>query len=350
MARFLRIMLIAANIIVGLCLVLGALGGYADPRSMPLLSLFVLAFPLTVFLMLIILVCDFVWMRMWAVGATLAMMLAFPAILQIFPANGSSHVLTEAERRNSFTLMTYNVLSFWNVSGKYPLNYNPTVAEILADNPDIACLQETYAFERMDRVQLSGTQLDTVYAQYPYVRFDRKASMTILSKFPIQHIENPMSADAETSDVSIFRADVKGNPVTVFAVHLASLSLSGDERTGFRPSIVEKITGAAKARAAQADTLAALIRRIAPSGDVIVCGDFNDVPGCYSLRTLQADGFRSVNAMVGHKYMPTYNAYRILVNIDHILYRGQLRPRLIQRGAKRNSDHYSVSATFVAAE
>lgn len=344
MKKFLRILLIAANILCGLALIAGAFGGYVDPRTMPHLSLFVLAFPVMVFFMLLILVCDYIWMRMWAVYAALVFMLALPAIMDVFPANGPTHRLSQKERENSFTIMTYNVLSFMNVHGKYPLNANPTLSEIIAAEPDIACLQETYAFERMDRVQVSGAQLDSVYARYPYVLFDPRAAMTVLSKYPVQKVVNDTGSNV---DALIFRANIRGTEVTIFAIHLQSIRLRGNERTRYGRTTLGKIAGAAMARAAQADSLVAMIDKYAPTGNVIVCGDFNDVPGCYSLRRLKDDGMHSVNVMVGHKYMPTYNAYRLLVNIDHIMYRGDIKPLAVTRGKIRNSDHYPVTATFL---
>ena len=345
MKKFLRIFLVAANILCGLALIAGALGGYVDPRTMPHLSLFVLAFPVVVFCMLVILVCDYIWMRMWAVYAALVFMLAMPAVMDVFPANGPAQRMSPQEREKSFTFMTYNVLSFCNVHGEYPLNANPTLSEIIAAEPDIACLQETYAFDRMDRVQVSGAQLDSVYARYPYVVFDARAAMTVLSKFPVKKVEGDDTGAHR--EVAVYRAEIRGEEVTIFSVHLRSICLRGKERTRYGRTTLGKIAGASISRAEQADRLMELIQKYAPAGNVIVCGDFNDVPGCYTLRRLKDDGLHSVNAMVGHKYMPTYNAYRLLVNIDHIMYRGALRPVSITRGAVRNSDHYPVTATFL---
>lgn len=344
MRRALKYLLIAANIIVGLCLLAGAFGGYVNPHSMPNIPLFVLAFPISVFAMLIILICDYIWLRFWVIPAVFALMLAFPLIMQIFPANYNFRPI--AHTNKSFTIMTYNVFSFVNVDGHYPLNHNATLDEILHADPDIACLQETYAFDRMDATQVSGQQLDSVHAQYPYVMFNSHAAMTVLSKYPIQPIDIPDIYSDATRHISAYHVDIDGTPLSLFVVHLASIRLQGNERTRYGRSTLGKIAGAGIARAEQADLLKEIIEQTAPTGNVIVCGDFNDVPGCYTIRQLQSLDLKSVNAAVGKGYMPTYNAYRLLVNIDHIFYRGDIQPLHIRRSNVRNSDHYSLMADF----
>lgn len=347
MKRAIKYLLIAANIIIGLCLLAGAFGGYSDPHTLPHIPLFVLAFPISVFAMLIVLICDYIWLRQWAVFAVFALMLAFPEIMQVFPANYNFGTKTEKTSNKTFSIMTYNVFSFVNVEGYYPLNHNATLDEILRANPDIACLQETYAFERMDATQVSGCQLDSVHIQYPYVMFNSHAAITILSKFPIKPLELPRDYPDASRHIAAYKVDIDGTPLSLFVVHLASIRLQGKERTRYGRSTLGKIAGAGIARAEQADFLKNIIEQTATTGDVIVCGDFNDVPGCYTIRQLQSLGMQSVNATVGKGYLPTYNAYRLLVNIDHIFYRGNLSPLHIQRGQVRNSDHYSLMADFL---
>ena len=80
--------------------------------------------------------------------------------------------------------------------------------------------------------------------------------------------------------------------------------------------------------------------------DVIICGDFNDVPGCHAIRTFADAGFHSVYPSIGFGPMITYNARHLYFCIDHVLYRGALTPLYISKGTLKTSDHYPLTPAW----
>ena len=81
-----------------------------------------------------------------------------------------------------------------------------------------------------------------------------------------------------------------------------------------------------------------------------MAGDFNDVPGCYTLEYLADLGFHNVYSEIGCGPDITYNSDRFYFRIDHVLYRGALQPLSIRRGRIRSSDHYPLIVDFAITE
>jgi endonuclease/exonuclease/phosphatase (EEP) superfamily protein YafD len=108
-----------------------------------------------------------------------------------------------------------------------------------------------------------------------------------------------------------------------------------------------KLAAANLVRTEQVDTLIAGIHSIG-GPNVIVCGDFNDVPGCTSLRNLTSiSGLKQVYPEVCCGPTYTFNTNRFYFRIDHVLYRGDLKPVEMVRGDIRCSDHYPLLTTFL---
>ena len=80
--------------------------------------------------------------------------------------------------------------------------------------------------------------------------------------------------------------------------------------------------------------------------DLVLCGDMNDTPASWAYRTLVGDDLHDVYPEVYRGYMNTYNKDRFLFRIDHVMYRGNLRPVSLVRGDAITSDHYPQFTTF----
>lgn len=347
MKKLLRILLAVANVITGLSLLAGAFGGYFDPHVSTVPETFVLALPVTTVVMVAVLVLDLVWLRMWAVGATLLMMLCLPTIMEVFPLNGGPRRLTPVEQERSFTLMTYNVMNFVNVNADYTRDINPTLEEVMAADPDIVCMQEAEYFCALKKTCVTKAQIDSISARYPYTLMPKQTFMTMLSRYPLTLLADIKEPVMGGTDIVVVRADIHGEPVVIMSVHLQSIHYIPSDRIGEQVTELDRVLAASALRADRAKVLLEAVREYAPEGRLIICGDFNDVPGCYTLRLLARAGLHSVNTRVGHGYMPTYNTARKFFTIDHILYRGALEPVSLTRGSIRNSDHYPLTARFV---
>ena len=82
------------------------------------------------------------------------------------------------------------------------------------------------------------------------------------------------------------------------------------------------------------------------SGDVLVMGDMNDTPGSFAYRTVCGDDLHDAWAETGLGPIYTFNSHHLYVKIDHILYRGHLKPLWCRRDKAGESDHYPLVALF----
>ena len=80
--------------------------------------------------------------------------------------------------------------------------------------------------------------------------------------------------------------------------------------------------------------------------NIIVCGDFNDVPGCFAINTIADDDFDDVYRECGFGPMTTYHGSNLNFRIDHILYKGDFDATSFKRDKFNSSDHYPLYATF----
>ena len=81
-------------------------------------------------------------------------------------------------------------------------------------------------------------------------------------------------------------------------------------------------------------------------GNLIVCGDMNDVTTSHVYRVIKGNDMTDAWAEVGNGYAFTFNRHHLPFRIDHILYRGNLQVIEAQRIKGGSSDHYPLMATF----
>lgn len=340
-------------------LIVSAYAGAVNPVNHPMASVVAMTFPL--WLVGTIVVVAIIFFMRWRVAliGVAGLCIALPAILNYCPLNMPGKA---AEGADTFTLMTYNVFDFVDQAEEYPGEVNPTLSYILREDPDIVCVQEVGYIEQNQSVRMTAAQIDSLHAQYPYIYIDRHI-LAILSKYPIEPVQTGIrtSGNLGAGDIACYRAEIKGHKVTIFIVHLQSFYLQRDEREMFmkltrlqgsekeikemQRHLVDKICYAAPHRVRETEELIKYVDKYG-GPNVIVCGDFNDIPGCYSLRLLKGHKLKEVYPEVGFGPMITYNSERFYFRIDHILYRGDIRPLSMHRSKIYSSDHFPVKATF----
>ena len=340
-------------------LIASAYAGAINPVNHPMASVVAMTFPL--WLIGTIVAVAIIFFMRWRVAliGVAGLCIALPAILNYCPLNLPRKA---AEDADTFTLMTYNVFDFVDQTEEYPGDINPTLSYILREDPDIVCAQEVGYIGTNQSHRITAAQVDSLYAQYPYIYMDRHI-LAILSKFPIEPVQTGIhiSENEGAGDIACYRAEIKGRKVTIFIVHLQSFYLQRAEREMFmkltrlqgseseikemQRHLVDKICEAAPHRVRETEELIKYIDKYG-GPNVIVCGDFNDIPGCYSLRLLKDHKLKEVYPEVGFGPMITYNSERFYFRIDHILYRGDIRPLSMVRSKIYSSDHYPVKATF----
>lgn len=356
-------MLLVLTAVIGAGLIFSAWAGCIDPRSWPFAAVVAMTAPIFAFVMLVMLLIDLTWSLKGALVAVLCMVAGYPAYIDNFPFHPGSHKLTEAEKPMSWTLLTYNVHNYYTQDSIYPDSVNPMFSYIINSGADVVAVQEGERFGPCDMLAITQSQIDSIKSRYPYVMRETVGA-TLFSKFPVEVYKNSVTNKADTTvSCGMYSLDIHGRRVSLFVVHLQSIcltegdiemfqemtSIRGKERPGLgevRSKVFSKVLDASVKRASQADDLVKDIKTYG-GPNTVVCGDFNDVPGSWVLRRLRECGLREVYPEVGMGYMNTYNKNRFWFRIDHVLYRGDLRPVSMERGNLKASDHYPVLTTFV---
>lgn len=363
--KALDIMLWGLTVIAALGTIAGAYGGDYSPAECRWLCLFVLSFPGWIALLLLMTVLDALWCRKALLAVVPTLVVCATAIYNFSPLNITGPSEKTYADCPKIKVLSYNVAGFHDNDSTYtyPGDFNRTIDNIIQADADIVCIQEAYGIYSTPRNPVSREQLDTIHAMYPYI-YTSCESLLLLSKYPATPLATG-HVDGKTNDIAVYRLEVEGVPVTLFNVHLESYNLRRNDKdlyqgitnldkggnsiratlSGVKSQLIGKIIHSAEARAVNADRLCSYIESLG-GPNIIVTGDFNDVPGCYTLRQLAGHDLKEVYPQVGFGPMITFNADRFYFRIDHTLYRGALAPLSMTRGRVPSSDHYPLLTTF----
>ena len=350
------------NVLLGTALVVSAYAGCESPLERPILGVVVLTFPGWLAAIALVLVADLIWWRRTALVAIAAIAASWPMVWNTCPLNIGGGIPGGTPPDRVFTLMTYNAFNFTDQHGTYPGGVNPTISFILRTDADIVCIQELQVLEQQPERHIGQAQLDSLHARYPYIILSGYA-VALMSKFPVTPVHLDVSSQERGNfcDAAAYVVDVEGRRLALFNVHMQSYSLTANDKAAYRDltrlrpdedihelrnTLLYKLEVAAMRRSKQAHTLARYIEYYGGE-NVVLCGDFNDVPGCYTLRTLADTGMREVWPEVAFGPTWTYNANRFFFRIDHLMWRGAFRPDDVRRPHVPYSDHYPLVTTFV---
>lgn len=361
----LRVILSLLTIVAALGTLAGAYGGDYSPSQYKGICLMVMTFPAWALALVVMTVLDALWCRKVLVVSLITFIACAPAMWSFCPLNIVGPSESKYANCPKFTLMSYNVCNFWDQDGQYPDGTNPTLSVIIKADPDIVCLQEAAGIlpTDNDRVVIPKSQIDTLDKCYPYILLGSRSQM-LLSKYPAKVLPTGHK-EKGSNEIAAFRVTIDGKDFTIFNVHLRSYNLRPTDKelyreltdinkpdTSLRESfsliksqLISKIQAAAEGRELDAEQLASYISGLG-GPNVIVTGDFNDVPGCYTLRRMADFGLKEVYPEVGFGPMVTFNANRFYFRIDHTLYRGDLQPLAMRRPKVKSSDHYPIISTF----
>lgn len=353
----------AARIVSGLlmlCTLSGAFAGYISPFTWALPSLLCLVFPLlwlaTLAVGLLWLVCAKEKISACLCGGVLCATL--PTLLAVSPLSFPEGL---REGETPLRVLTYNVAGCIDLRD-HKAPYSQTVSYIIGSGADIVCLQELYSLDdAAKRGNATKAQVDSLKAMYPYSVFVGDQEEGVLSKYPVQLVEGRKSKGMNYFNYHIYKVDIKGHELALLNVHLPSYMLNKHQKSiashlknnpsevldkEQNASLYRKLTSAFEKRAKAAHQLAGIIDTI--PGPLIICGDFNDVPGSYAWRTIKNTGLVDAYAEAGTGPMITFNAGYMFFHIDQVLYRPDkgIRAYGITRGHVRSSDHYPVLTDF----
>ncbi len=358
-----RIIGLVVNVPVVTALVFSAYGGMIDPEVTAVGAIAAMLFPIFAILDVALTVVNLVMWRRMALINVLAMLCCLGPIYTFCPVNLPHGEVTDKNRDRTFTLLTYNTYAFMYEGGERYDGFTPnrTLSYIIAKDPDVVVLQESFPLRGLSSWRLCPEQMDTLRQRYPY-KIVNPFGLGLLSKYPADSIKvyKESFEQSVSADFTAYRVMIKGKLVHIYNVHLQSIGLTGADKELYetltsgalnrgkideaRRELMGKLGDAFRNRAIQARDLRHNVDSI--GGNAIICGDFNDIPGCYATRLARGHDFIDAYAFAGCGPAITYYANRFYFRIDHIFYRGYLRCLSVERDRVRSSDHYPLFATF----
>lgn len=362
MKKLISILTIFLAALLAAAVIASAYGGTVSPLRSTAPALLAMTFPFCALAALIGAVLCLFFSKISSAILAASLLISAPSIRSYFPI----HIVSSDDGRCRISVMTYNVCNLTNFSNPADTaTANPTLSFIMRQRPDIAALQECATFATSTSAPVAPALLDSLYAAYPY-RSNGPEGNAILSKFPFREI--PLHYRPHHNfQVRAYTIFAPSDTFTLFNLHLKSIGLNSQDKELYRDitkgktegtplrselreirhSLVSKLSAAFRERAEQSAKVKELIDSI--GGPVIVCGDFNDVPGCHAIRTICSAGLEDAYADAATGYTITYHADRFLFRIDHILYRG-FTPTGVSRPTPPFSDHYPLIATFAPSD
>ena len=356
--RILGVSFILLNILFIAGTALSAYGGMFPPslfKSIPAIAS--LAFPFFIVLFPIILIISvFVSKKMMAVNIA-TMILCSGAFFNFYPMNILENTPPEGSRE--IKIMTYNVHHYSNFNTSFPTDSSLIISAITESGADIVCIQEGVLPHKLSRKRTYATdsQLNRLDSIYPYQLSDTEGISTF-SKFPITMLQSP-DIPGKSGNLQVFQYDIDGTKLNIYNTHLQSFNFTPDDKelyleltkgnteNNIRRSKVQLFSKLHKAFYHH-ETQSQIIRNALDKdtlNNIIVCGDFNDIPGCYAVRTICGDDMYDAYKECAFWYFSTYRDNRFYFHIDHFLCSNNITTTSLKLQKTGASDHYPVMAT-----
>lgn len=340
-----------------------AYAGKVNPLSFFPAPFMALAFMPMLIVSLIALAIALLWRRWIAVLVIVAsLVFSLPIITMFVPINNEENrPARPVDKSMTLKVMTYNVLGFNFTESDLTAQPSASMQLILDANPDVVLMQEGGA-AGFDLTELPSVEpfREQILKRYPYY-YNSDDGLNILSKYPFTahslgdrlYARSPRGYNREQTSYLARAFDLQlpsGKQLRLVDFRLQSYHLSFAKNMSMRvspdvkPSRLERMRRSFALRGANADTLRHLLDQCPPN--VIVCGDMNDITASHVYRVICGDDFHDAWCDAGNGYAYTYNRHGLKFRIDHILYRGGMRPFEAERIEDGSSDHYPLMVTF----
>jgi len=353
--------LLVTNLVVALFLLITLFGSVYSPEKFILPSYFALFFPITLILNIGFVV---IWLfaRKWNFLISFSLLLFSSNQINVaFPIHFGK--IENANTNCPVDLLTYNTKMSGNLVKGTRRKPNKVLQYIANSNADIVCLQEFEVSSEKQYITLEDMMKLFNKYKYKHIEFKAKNYKSLIgiatfSKYPI--VNRKRIEFQSRANISIY-TDIKiqGKIIRLFNNHLESNRITESDKvmsnslkekfdaeniTGITKHFSQKLGIAYKLRAHQADTIAQLISE--SPYNVIVCGDFNDVPTSYTYTKVKGnlkDAFSETSYGFGWTFSEPFYGFRI----DFILYDSNAFSPIKFRIDKVNySDHYPVQCTL----
>ncbi len=352
----LRAALRIVSIIIWGLTILAAYGGRFDTDYFSVPAIFCLVLPYLAILSGVLIIYWLLTRKLiFAALGALAIVACVDPLSQAFPINSSK---TPTPGAQTFRIMSWNILHLDDLA--IP-NYegNRAVEYLIKSGADVICLAELDNFTAEFK-KVPEELADSLFSLYPYRGGQKGTDLKVLSKYPIEAIDNSGLAPFSSRRFDFFRISMPRHSLTVAVTHLYSYDLSEEERQvvseiksvetaktsvrEFKGSILGKMRNAFPRRAENARFLREAIEHT--PGPLIVCGDFNDVPASWAYNIIRGDDMHDAYTETNFGPAYTYNKHLFLFHIDQMLYRGPLRAISLKVKKFNTSDHYPLIAEF----
>lgn len=363
---------IVSNIIIAVVFVMGCYGGVFLKWGWPFGF-----FPLAAFYLFILLVLFIVfWLfvkRGWSLVSLIAILICIQPLRNIIPFRFSSS-FDETASASDIRIMSWNVAQFDVLYYKRkPEKRDDMLALINKYKPDIACFQEMVAADTLVNLNNAYYRKYSFFSVFEYAeklnfphyffsynfRDDflnhQHFGLIIFSRYPIIN-KQTVSFDPYDYNSNFQYADIvrDSDTIRVFNIHLQSMKFTDGNRAYIddptleseqdlkrSKSIISKFKHAFSRRLTQADHVKAEIDK--SPYQVIVCGDFNDVPGSYAYQTI-GNGLQNTFVKKGSGLGRTFSEISPTLRIDNIFASDSFTVNQFVRLPVKLSDHYPIIA------
>jgi len=302
--------------------------------------------------------------RRWRTAAVVALgaSATLPIVTMHAPLWHTTTSDTPADSTSTFTVMTYNVLGFNFNEPELCSQPSTTMRLILDTNADAVLMQEAHTGgQDVEDFPSVAPYTDELRQTYPY-RYCSPDGLALLCKYPftshplgnMQHSRSPVDYST-VQNMHLARVfDVvlpSGETLRLINTRLQSYYLSfgkGFTRVSpdIKPSPLQRMRRSFALRTQGAKELRHELEQLGLEGNVVLCGDFNDVTASHAYRTLRGNNLDDAWIDCGGGYTYTYNRHHLLFRIDHVLYGSGLTPVSVSCPHGGSSDHYPIVATF----
>ncbi|MDD4922615.1 MAG: endonuclease/exonuclease/phosphatase family protein [Bacteroidales bacterium] len=352
--RFLHSFILTINVGIVILLIICGYAYKIKPEYSILSTFLGYGFPILAFLNLFFI---FYWLFRWKVWVLISLIgaaITYSSYWAWFPINPT----VETQSENPIKVLSYNVMYFSFKMDSPSGEIHPILDYIQKTDADIVCLQEAGS-EFVNETACSEVGRKALKA-YPYIYSGAKEnrySVVLLSKYPAIRFKR-IKYESKSNSSFLYDLKIGGDTIRLINNHLESNKLNSDEKDKYTEFLKKreseqltevaevlgsKVGSASFIRANQADSISKVVKE--SPYPVILCGDFNDVPGSYSYRTVRK-GLLDSWVENGNGWGNTFHENLFLFRIDFIMHSPDIKSYLTKVDKVKYSDHYPIWANL----
>jgi endonuclease/exonuclease/phosphatase family metal-dependent hydrolase len=365
--KIIHIGFIYLNCFVILLCLLSCLAPFLNPGRFVIITFFSLIFPFVFLSVLFFTLYWFFKKSKWAWLSVITILISLYQFSAVFGFHFGNTYNT-AKAPENIRLLTWN-LSSWGRTKRNNVNkttFRKEMTDILINsNADIICLQEypflkekTFRDTLLPELQDKGYKYNYI-VRARYLTYIFKTSIVtgvaIISKFPLKDTAHfNFSEDSFNEPLIYGDITVNNQTLRIFTTHLQSVRLEQNDYEALHNlkepvnvsltksrAVAGKLKTAYKKRAEQAILLHKKIKE--SPYPVLVCGDFNDVPGSFTYFTIK-DNLQDAFLKKEFGFGRTYRFISPTLRIDYIMADKKFTVKQYTKIVAPYSDHYPVIA------